>query len=133
MGFVAEQAVLIGLLAAMVIAFFMLDSKKGGKAISYHEVTRLMNSQDGVLLDIGEASEFKNGHITGAKNIPFTEIATRLDELEKHKQKQLILADKMGQHANAAGKILKDKGYNVVRLQGGMAEWRAQNLPVVKK
>jgi rhodanese-related sulfurtransferase len=32
-----------------------------------------------------------------------------------------------------AGKMLREKGFNAVRLQGGMMEWTAQNLPVVKK
>jgi len=39
----------------------------------------------------------------------------------------------MGQHAGAAGTQLKKAGFeNVSRLRGGIAEWRGQNLPVVK-
>jgi len=43
------------------------------------------------------------------------------------------VACKMGQHSGTAGTLLKKNGFaNVSRLMGGYAEWRAQNLPVVK-
>jgi rhodanese-related sulfurtransferase len=66
-------------------------------------------------------------------NIPFASFESRSDELNKHKDKPLIVACKMGQHSGSAGTILRKKGFtNVLRLTGGMAEWRGQNLPVVK-
>jgi rhodanese-related sulfurtransferase len=52
--------------------------------------------------------------------------------LEPHKSKTLILVDKMGQHAGAAGRLLKAEGFTVNRLEGGMTEWQNQNLPLVK-
>ena len=39
----------------------------------------------------------------------------------------------MGQHSGMAGTLLRKAGFqNVARLQGGVTEWRNQNLPVVK-
>ena len=39
----------------------------------------------------------------------------------------------MGQHAGSAGTLLRKNGFvDVARLQGGVTEWRNQNLPVVK-
>ena len=44
-----------------------------------------------------------------------------------------MLACKMGQHAGAAGTVLRKAGFeNVSRLKGGVTEWRNQNMPVVK-
>ena len=55
-------------------------------------------------------------------------------ELNKVKDKQIIVADKMGQHSAMAVKQLKAEGFgNVVRLDGGVSDWRASNLPLVKK
>jgi len=28
--------------------------------------------------------------------------------------------------------MLREKGFNAVRMKGGMMEWNSQNLPVVK-
>ena len=132
MDFAAEQWVLVSMLLALIIAFVTLETKKGGKTVTFHEVSRLLNSDSAILLDVRDAADYKAGHITGAINIPYGSVATRLSELEKYKTQQIILADKMGQHAGHAGKVLLDAGFNAVRLQGGMAEWMAQKLPVIK-
>jgi len=62
----------------------------------------------------------------------FAKIATRYTELEKHRDKTLVVVCKMGQRSAAAGKTLKEKGFTVSRLQGDMVEWQNQNLPVIK-
>ncbi len=123
---------LVSILAGLLVALMVVESKKGGKSLSYHEVTQLLNSESAVLLDVRESKEFKAGHIVNAINIPHTKLTDRLSELEKYKEKTIIVADKFGQHAGHCGKQLKDKGYESVRLQGGMSEWLAQNLPVAK-
>ncbi len=132
MSFVTEQWLLVSLLLALVVAFVTVESKKGGKTVTYHEVSRLLNSDAAVLVDVRDGTDYKAGHITGAIHIPHASMATRTGELDKHKAKQIILADKMGQHAGHAGKVLRDAGFDVVRLQGGMSEWLTQKLPVVK-
>ena len=130
--FVAEQWLLVSLLLILVTALIVVEGKKGGKSINFHQVTRLLNDDEAILLDVRESKEFNTGHIVNAINIPFGKLAARITELEKHKSKTVIVADKMGQHSGSCGKTLKDNGYNPVRLQGGMTEWNAQNLPVVK-
>ncbi len=130
--FVAEQWLLVSILVALVAAFLIVEARKGGATITHHQATRLLNSGAAVLVDLRDAKEFKAGHIIDAINIPYANLASKLDALEKHKSKQVIVVDKMGQHAGSAGKILRDKGFQVVRMQGGMMEWTQQNLPVVK-
>ncbi len=130
--FISEQWMLLGLLAVLAGVFFWNEGRRGGQTLSYSEVTRLLNSDQAVLLDLREAAEFKAGHIVGAINMPHAKVESRIDELEKYRDKTLVLADKMGQHTGAVGRTLREKGYTVCRLQGGMAEWNGQNLPVVK-
>jgi len=130
--FVMEEWLLCSLLAAVVVAFLILESRRGGTTVTHHQATRLINDGKAVLIDLRDSKEYKAGHIVDAINIPYASLNTRLDELEKHKSKQLIVVDKMGQHAGAAGRVLREKGYTVLRLQGGMMEWTQQNLPVVK-
>ena len=132
MVFLSEQWLLVGILVVLVAVLIFVEGIKGGKALSFHEVTRRVNSGDAVLLDIREAKEYKNGHIVDAINIPHQKLSGRCAELKKYQDKTIIVVDKMGQHAGSSGKLLKDKGFDVSRLQGGMAEWQAQNLPVVK-
>lgn len=130
--FIAEQWILVSVLAVLVTAFMWTETHKGGKSLSFHEVTRMLNSGDAVLLDVREKKEFDSGHIVDSINIAYTKLKDRANELEKHKERTIVVVDKLGQHAGAAGKILKDKGFNVARLQGGISEWTGQNLPLVK-
>ncbi len=130
--FVIQQWPLITVLAVLVAAFLVLESRKGGRTISFHEATRLLNSESAVVVDVRESAEFGKGHIVDALNLPYAKLKDRATELENHKAKQIIVVDKMGQHAGASGKILRDLGFDVVRLQGGITEWSGQNLPLVK-
>lgn len=131
--FISEQWLLVSLLLVLIYTFAFTERLKGGKPIPAHEVTRLLNGDSAILLDVRESKEFKEGHITGALNIPAARIDSRLSELEKHRGQVVVIADKMGQHGGAVGKKLKKHGFDVRRLQGGMTEWRSQNLPLVKK
>ena len=93
-----------------------------------------MNKEGAVVIDVRDPTEYSNGHIVDSLNIPYTALQSRLNEIEKFKQKPVVLACKMGQHSGMAGTILKKAGFeNVSRLKGGMMEWQTQNLPLVKK
>ncbi len=132
MVFLSEQWLLVCILVALVAALVAVEGKRGGKALSLHGVTLLVNRGEAVVLDIREAKDYKAGHIVDAINIPFAKLATRHTELEKHKGKTVVVVDKMGQSTGAAVKTLTDNGYTANRMQGGMMEWTGQNLPVVK-
>lgn len=131
--FALENWPWVAAMAALIVAYFVVNAAAGGKSISVHEVTRLVNQGEALLLDIRETNEYKAGHITGAMNIPFGAVNTRVSELEKYRAKRIILVDKLGQHASDVAKQLKVQGFDVVRLGGGMSEWSHQSLPVVKK
>ncbi len=130
--FLIEQWILVSILVVLVAAFLWTETHKGGKALSFHEVTRLLNANEAIILDVRDKKEFESGHIVDAINIPYAKLNDRSTELDKHKKKTIIVVDKIGQHAGAAGKVLKDKGFEVARLQGGISEWSGQNLPLVK-
>ncbi|MFA5494047.1 MAG: rhodanese-like domain-containing protein [Porticoccaceae bacterium] len=130
--FISEQWILVSILVLLIYVFAFSERIKGGKPISTNELTRLMNSGEGVLLDVREGKEFNEGHVTGAINIPFAKLDARLAELDKYRDKQLVVADKLGQQAGTAGKKLRKAGFQVLRLQGGMTEWSGQGLPLIK-
>lgn len=115
----------------LIYLFIFVEQKKAGKQISVHDVTSLINSDEGILLDVRDSKEYQSGHIINALNIPLTKLDSRLTELEKYRDKKVVLIDKQGQHSAGAGRKLRASGFDVLRLQGGMGEWRSQSLPVV--
>ena len=130
--FMAEQWVLIAALVPTLTLLAIHESRKAGPALSIGEAVRLVNGEGGVFLDIREAQEFARGHITAAINIPAGSLANRIDELEKFREKPVVVVCKMGQSAGSATKTLRLQGFpRAQKLAGGMMEWDAQKLPVV--
>lgn len=124
----------VGSLVALGCALAFTELRKGGQTVSTQQLTQLVNRDDALILDVRDKGEFGKGHIVGAMNIPHLKIKDRLAELEKSKEKTIIIVDAMGQHSGTVGKELKEAGMtSVVRLSGGMNTWTADSLPVVKK
>jgi rhodanese-related sulfurtransferase len=130
--FLGQQWMLVGALLILVFLFIQVETKRGGQTVSIHQLTTLVNRENALVIDLREPADYKDGHIVDALNIPFTKLKEKLSELDKYKERPLVLVDKMGQHAGAAGKQLREAGFNISRLDGGMTEWRGSNLPVVK-
>ncbi len=132
--FVVNHYILVSLFVAFLVAILILESRRGGAKISAQGAVNLINKDEAVVVDIRDRKEFGEGRITGSINIPLNSLKSRVGELSKFKDKQIIVADKMGQHSAMAVKQLNAEGLrNVVRLNGGVADWKASNLPLVKK
>ncbi len=97
--------------------------------ISAGELQERMVKDDVVLLDVRPEVEFQTGHLPGAVSIPLDELEQRLDELPPGK---LIVAYCRGPYcvfADQALELLSKRGWNVARLEEGVAEWQfAGNL-----
>lgn len=131
--FIGNHYILVSIFVFLLVAFIINEGKQGGAAISTGNLVNLVNREEAVIVDIRDNKDFGAGHIAGAINIPFASIDSRVGELESYREKPIVLVCKMGQHAGAAGRKLKAQGFlDVRRLSGGMAEWGASSLPVVK-
>ncbi|WP_428242819.1 rhodanese-like domain-containing protein [Gynuella sp.] len=125
------------ILSAVWLVFFILvilnESARGGAQLSPQQATRLINSENAVVLDVRKKDEFKTGHLPNSLNIPATNISNRLGELEPYRNKPIILVCKTGTTTGTVGATLKKAGFeNVTRLKGGITEWLSNNLPLVK-
>ncbi|PLW84281.1 rhodanese-like domain-containing protein [Kineobactrum sediminis] len=131
--FLTQQWVLFAALLAVVIMLIMHEARKSGPALSPQQAINLANSEDGVFVDLRDAADFKAGHIVDAIHIPATKVSARIGELEKYRERPIILVCKMGQSAGAVGKQLKAAGFTrVYKMAGGMLEWTNLQLPTVK-
>jgi len=96
-------------------------------------VQRLDRNEPPLIVDVRSADEFAGGHVPGARNIPHTEIAARLDELGNDMGKELVVYCESGRRAAIAKGILEEAGFTRVRhLEGDMQSWRNRNLPQEK-
>jgi rhodanese-related sulfurtransferase len=131
--FITNHPYLVGGFVVLLALFIRNETQRGGSSVSAQQLVALVNKEDAVVLDLRDQKEYASGHIANAVNIPYSALESRLSELDKFKDKPIVLTCKVGQHAGAAGTALRKNGFpNVSRLSGGIAEWRNQNLPVVK-
>ena len=82
--FVAQQWIQFAALLALVVMLVMHEARKSGPSLTPQEAINLVNTEDGVFLDLRDAAEFKKGHIVNAINIPSAKLPDRMVELEKY-------------------------------------------------
>jgi len=83
-----------------------------------------------LLLDVRTPREYAGGHVPGAVNIPHNELAGRLGELSRGKDKEIVVYCESGKRAGMAATTLRAAGFTGVRhLTGDMSGWRNAQLP----
>lgn len=110
---------------------------RGGSAgatnLAPGDAVLLINRSNALVLDVREDAEFASGHITDARHIPLAKLAERIKELEKFKDKPILVNCQGGIRSLKACDILRKQGFtNLHNLQGGLNAWVAAKLPVVK-
>ena len=94
---------------------------------------RMEEKKEQVILDVRSDKEFKNGHIAGAKHIPFDELAKRVDELKDFKDTDIVIYCQSGRRAGIAAKTLKEAGFTkLLHLDGDWGAWSKNDRPFVK-
>lgn len=130
--FLQEQALIVAALAILIFAFLRREASESGSKLSLSEVVQAMNSEKAVLLDIRESKEFGQGHVANAINIAHAKVESSIGQLDKYREKQIIVTDAMGQQASTITRLLAKKGFTVARMRGGMSDWKQEGLPLVK-
>lgn len=119
------------ILSSLLIRSLLTDLKQGGKSLEASSATLMLNREDAVMLDIRTAADFAEGHIINAKNIPFSEFEKRTHELEKLRDRPIIVCCKTGTSASQAVASLNKLGFEkMYRLKGGIEGWKHSNLPL---
>lgn len=131
--FVSYQWHWFALLSLLLAGLAWYESRKAGPQVTPQQLSMLVNKEEAVVVDVRPDKEYRQGHIVDALNLPFAQANDRLGQLDKYKERPIVLVCKMGQHASGVAKQLRARGFeNVYRLSGGMMEWTGSQMPVVK-
>lgn len=83
------------------------------------------------IIDVRNQDEWDEGHIPGAHHIMLGYLPDRLAEVPK--DKPVAVHCRTGKRSAIAASILQKNGYkNVVNLEGGIENWKNQDLPTEK-
>ncbi len=124
-------SVLFVVILTLLIKNLLDDVAQGASSVDPSEATRLLNRENAVVVDIRSSDEFSEGHILNASNIPYSEFEIRTAELEKLRDRPIIICCKTGTATNVAIASLKKMGFeNLYRLKGGIDNWKHASLPL---
>ena len=146
--FLSNHPILVGCWLAAFIGIMVYHQRTGSKGASPAQAITLINRSDALVVDIRDKKDFDEGHIVDALHIPAAKLEQRVAELSKQKGKPIVVVCKHGQQDCTRLKIQRQRGQQagdsvkkiesaghdpVYKLNGGMAEWKGQSLPVVTK
>jgi rhodanese-related sulfurtransferase len=118
--------------ALLVIVYELRTRNENVSALSPQDLVRLMN-QGALVIDLRPGDAFASGHVAGAKQMSGEQILKAGDTLKKQKEKVLVVYDDTGSLGAAAVRQLAAQGFTkAFNLRGGIAAWRAENLPLSK-
>ncbi len=83
-----------------------------------------------MVLDVRPTSEYAAGHLPYAQSMPLDELKKRLAELPRDKPIVAYCRGPFCLMAVEAAELLNQKGFQAIRFEEGVAEWRAHGLPV---
>ncbi len=99
-------------------------------AVEFKEKIKENNVQ---LIDVRTPREFANEHIKEAININYYKKELFKNEMVKlDKSKPVYVYCRSGVRSSKSAKILKNAGYKVFDLKGGILDWKSKNLETVK-
>jgi len=110
----------------------MDEARKVVPEVTADEVkNRVDRGTAGVLLDVREKEEVRQGYIPGAVSIPRGFLEMQIEDKLPDKSAPIVAYCAGGTRSLLAGRILKELGYtNVVSMKGGFGGWKNKGLPV---
>jgi rhodanese-related sulfurtransferase len=94
------------------------------EGISADELRERLGNNEVVLLDVRPAVEYQAGHLPEAVSIPLDELERRLHELPPDRTVVAYCRGPYCVYADEALELLAGRGWEVARLEEGVAEWQ---------
>jgi NADPH-dependent 2,4-dienoyl-CoA reductase/sulfur reductase-like enzyme/peroxiredoxin family protein/rhodanese-related sulfurtransferase/TusA-related sulfurtransferase len=110
------------------MAGFVAQNVLSGKShlITWEDVAK-MNREDYILVDVRTGTEYQNGHVAGAINIPVDELREKLSSLDRNKT--IVEYCQVGLRGYVADRILSQNGFRVYNVTGGYKTAALLDLP----
>jgi rhodanese-related sulfurtransferase len=125
--------VAVAVVSGAMLIWPLLRRGAGGPSVTTLEATQLINRQDALVLDVREQAEYAQSHILNARGLPLSQLEARIGDIEKFKDRPLVVYCATDNRSSAAVATLKKRGFtNAVVLRGGFAAWQQAGLPVQK-
>lgn len=89
------------------------------KVVPCNKIEELINN-NAILIDVRTKEEYETDHLPTAVNIPYTDIASKIQEISEDKEDPIIVYCQSGTRSNIAAHTLIDDGYTNVYDYGSI-------------
>jgi rhodanese-related sulfurtransferase/DNA-binding HxlR family transcriptional regulator len=113
-----------------VLADDYLGERDEVEQLSAEELARRLARDQVVLLDVRPESEYRAGHIAGARSAPLAQLPSLLPRLPRRREIVAYCRGPYCVYADDAVRLLRARGLKARRLEVGFPEWRRAGLPV---
>lgn len=116
---------------AMLFWSFFGNRLRGIKDVDHIAATQLINHKSALVLDVREQGEYDSGHILNSKLVPLGKLRERIGELEKYRDKPILVVCRSGMRSASACALLGKQGFvQAYNLEGGVMAWQKASLPL---
>ena len=118
------------LLSIFILIFLLvMCAKNNSDVVSMEEFQSKILDENTFVLDVRTEEEFYGplGHIEGATLIPIDELSSRMNELNKVKDKNIYVVCRSGNRSNVGKNILRENSFHAINVDGGMLAWKPLN------
>lgn len=102
------------LLIPAILVILIIFKVLGSRGSLKKEEVKAILDKGGKIIDVRTPMEYKSGHINGAINIEYTNIAKGIKKAKISKETPVILYCASGSRSNVAVSELKNKGFSQV-------------------
>ncbi|WP_137172499.1 rhodanese-like domain-containing protein [Massilia sp. HP4] len=133
MNFILDNIFIVAIAVISGVALLWPALAPRGKRATPLQVTQMINRGKTTVVDVRSADEFAAGHLRDAKHIPLADLGNRIGELDKSKNRTVVVVCQTGARGDKAARQLQAAGFEDVHsLEGGLTAWTAAGLPVAK-
>lgn len=108
------------LITLLLLSFFVTVCGQ----VEANEYEKIFSSKN-IIVDVRTPSEYQDGHLEKAVNVPYSEIRSKIEELVPNKEQTIVVYCRSGKRSKFAAKKLKSMGYTNVIDAGKYKDLKA--------
>jgi rhodanese-related sulfurtransferase len=112
---------------AQIVRQFAVPGAEGDP-VAREDLIARQDHGDVVLIDVRPALEYASGHLPGAISVPPDELQAHIDGLPRGRPIVAYCRGDYCHFADEAVALLRERGFEAYRLDGGWPEWAAAGL-----
>lgn len=126
--------ILVAVSSGLMLFWSLFGNRlRGVREVNSVAALQLINHKNALVLDVREEKEFSAGHILNAKLVPLGKITEHMAELERYRERPIVVVCRSGQRSASACALLGKQGFGqAYNLAGGVLAWQKADLPLEK-